>query len=145
MVYKLNEQKEFNFNEITLGQKDSFEIVITESMVNDFAKISGDYNQLHMDENYAKSTKFEERICHGMLLASFFSKLVGMLLPGKNSLYFSQSLNFQKPCFIGDMVTVEGEVFEKSEATKMISLNTKITNKQGKCLVDGITKIIIRD
>ena len=145
MVYKLNEQKEFNFNEITLGQKDSFEIVITESMVNDFAKISGDYNQLHMDENYAKSTKLEKRICHGMLLASFFSKLVGMLLPGKNSLYFSQSLNFQNPCFIGDMVTVEGEVFEKSEATKMISLNTKITNKQGKCLVDGITKIIIRD
>ncbi len=144
-MFKLNEQKEFEFSEISIGQKDSFEIIVSESLIQDFANISGDTNPLHMDEKYAKNTRFEKRVCHGMLLASFFSKLIGVLLPGKKSLYFSQSLNFQNPCFIGDKVTVIGEVFEKSEAIKMVSLNTKIMNMDGKCLVEGVAKVIIRD
>jgi len=141
----LSKQKEFRFNEISIGQKDSFETTITLSLINDFAKISGDCNPLHMDENYAKSTKFKKRVCHGMLLASFFSKFVGMFLPGKKSLYFSQTLNFQNPGFIGDKLTIEGEVFEISDALQMISINTKIINSQGQCLVDGIAKVIVRN
>ena len=82
--------EEHKLEEIEIGQKKKFSIKVTESMVNEFAKISGDFNPLHMDEQYAKSTKFGRRVCHGMLLASFFSRLVGMYLPGKNSLYFSQ-------------------------------------------------------
>ena len=62
--------------DIEIGQKKSFEVVVTESMVDDFAKLSGDNNPLHMDENYAKSNNFENRVCHGMLLASFFSRLL---------------------------------------------------------------------
>lgn len=112
-------------------------------MVNEFAKISGDFNPLHMDEQYAKSTKFERRVCHGMLLASFFSKMVGMYLPGKNALYFSQTLNFRLPCFINDDVIVEGEVLEKSLASRILTLKTVI-NKDGKCLVDGIAKVLVR-
>ena len=141
----MSKQKEFRFNEISIGQKDSFETTITLSLINDFAKISGDCNPLHMDENYAKSTKFKKRVCHGMLLASFFSKFVGMFLPGKKSLYFSQTLNFQNPGFIGDKLTIEGEVFEISDALQMISINTKIINSQGQCLVDGIAKVIVRN
>lgn len=130
--------------EIEIGQKKKFSVKITELMVNEFAKISGDFNSLHMDEQYAKSTKFGRRVCHGMLLASFFSKMVGMYLPGKNALYFSQTLNFRLPCFINDEVIVEGEVLEKSQASRMLTLKTSINNHEGKCLVDGTAKVIVR-
>jgi acyl dehydratase len=76
--------EDLKLKDIKIGQKKSFEVVVTESMVDDFAKLSGDNNLLHMDENYAKSNNFKGRVCHGMLLASFFSRLAGMYIPGKN-------------------------------------------------------------
>jgi 3-hydroxybutyryl-CoA dehydratase len=99
--------EDHKLEEIEVGQKRKFSVKITESLVNEFAKISGDYNPLHVNEQYTKSTKFGKRVCHGMLLGSFFSKMVGMHLPGKNALYFSQTLNFKLPCFINDEFTVE--------------------------------------
>jgi 3-hydroxybutyryl-CoA dehydratase len=135
---------EYRLEDINLGQRKQFSVKITESTVNDFAKISGDYNSLHMEEEYASGTPFKKRVCHGMLLASFFSRLIGMYIPGKNALYFSQSLNFISPCFINDEVTVEGEVIDKSMATRIITMKTTIHNQNGKCLVDGISKVIVR-
>tara|TARA_B110000438_G_C15698569_1_gene600011 strand:+ start:605 stop:1039 length:435 start_codon:yes stop_codon:yes gene_type:complete len=142
MIEPLDECK---FDEIELGKKTKFSLDINESLVNTFAQISGDHNPLHMDEDYASKTKFGKRICHGMLLASFFSKLIGMHLPGKNSLYFSQTLNFQLPCFLGDTVTIEGEVIDKSPSTGIITIKTIITNQVNLCLVDGIAKVIVRE
>jgi len=138
------EAKNISFDEIQISQKSSFQVKITEEMVNTFAQLSGDLNPLHMDDSYAQKTKFGKRVCHGMLLSSLFSKLVGMYLPGKNSLYFSQSLNFKSPCYIDDIVVVEGEVIKKSPALNMITLKTQITNQDRICLIDGLGKIIIR-
>ena len=130
--------------DIEIGQKKSFGVVVTESMLDDFAKLSGDNNPLHMDENYAKSNNFKKRVCHGMLLASFFSRLVGMYIPGKNALYFSQSLKFQHPCFVNDRIEIHGEVIDKSLATKIITLKTTIS-KDKRQIVDGIGKVMVRD
>ena len=136
---------EYYFNEIKIGLKRNFQVTITESMLNDFAKLSGDFSPLHMDQEYAASTSFKKRVVHGMFLASFFSKLVGVHLPGKNALYFSQSLNFVNPCFVGDKITIEGEVTDKSIATKIITLKTTITNESGKRIIDGKAQVIVRD
>jgi acyl dehydratase len=136
---------EYKFDEIILGVKTKFTVQINESTINEFAKISGDHNPLHMDEQYVAKTQFGKRVCHGMLLASFFSRLVGMHMPGKNSLYFSQTLNFQTPCFVGDKVTIEGEVIDKSQSTRIITIKTTAHNQMGKCLVDGIAKVIVRE
>lgn len=135
----------YKFDDIEVGQKVKFAVTIDEHMLNGFASISGDYNPLHMDERYATKTSFGKRVCHGMLLASFFSRLVGMHLPGKNALYFSQTLNFQLPCFIGDTVTIEGQVTDKSVSTKIITIKTSAYNQIGKCLVDGLAKVIVRE
>ncbi len=140
----MNHPAEYSFEKINLGLQHYFEITINEKLVEDFAKISGDFNPLHMDEQYAKETKFGKKVCHGMLLASFFSRLIGMHLPGKNALYFSQNLNFVGPCFIGDKITVEGEVIDKSESTKIVKLKTTIKNQEGKLLIDGIAQVLIR-
>jgi len=142
MSEKINE---YSFDEINIGMKKQFNEIVTESMVNDFAKLSGDYNPLHVNEEYARKTNFKKRVCHGMLLSSFFSRLIGMYLPGKHALLFSQSLNFVNPCFIDDKIIVEGEIIDKSEGIKMITINTNITNHQKKKIVYGKIRVLIRD
>ena len=105
-----DELPEYTFDEIEIGLTKQFQIAITESMIDDFAKISGDYNPLHMDEKFAQSRDFKNRVCHGMLLGSLFSRLIGMYVPGKYGLYFSQTLNFVNPTIVDDTVTVTGKV-----------------------------------
>ena len=78
---------DLTFEQIEVGLCKEFHVDITQSMVDDFAKISGDFNPIHMNEEFAKSTKFGGKIVHGMLLASFLSRMVGMYLPGKYALY----------------------------------------------------------
>ena len=135
----------YTFEDIEIGLSKEFEVVITESLVNDFAKVSGDYSPIHMDETYAKSTTFKKRVVHGMLLGSFLSRVDGMYLPGKHALYFSQSIEFHNPCFIGDTVKVSSEVIDKSESTKILKIESKITNQQNKILLYGIGRVIVRD
>jgi 3-hydroxybutyryl-CoA dehydratase len=134
---------QYTFDSINVGINHEFKITVTEKLVSDFSIISGDFNPLHMDENYATKTKFKKRICHGMLLASFLSRLVGMYLPGKNALYFSQTLNFISPCFINDIVTVKGEIIDKNFATKIITVKTSITNQKNKLILNGESKVMI--
>ena len=134
-----------NFKEITIGYSKKFTVKINAKMLDDFATLSGDYNPLHMDSEYAKKTQFKKQVCHGMLLTSFFSRLIGMYIPGKNALYFSQTINFRSPCFVDDIVTVIGEVTEKHETTKMITVKTEIYNQNNICLINGIGKVIVRD
>ena len=137
------ESIEAKLDNLQIGQKVEFTEVISESMVEEFAKLSGDYNPHHIDESYAKKTRFKKRICHGMLLASFFSKLTGMYLPGKGSLYLSQSLNFIAPAFIDDEVTVEGEIVKISHSTGIVTVKTKITKENTIQLITGSAKIIM--
>jgi len=136
---------EYKFEDIESGDKKQFKITITEAMLDEFVNLSGDNNPLHMDANYARSTSFKQRVCHGMLLASFFSKLVGMYMPGKNALYLSQSLKFVSPCFINDEIVVEGEVLDKSIATKIITLKTTIIKTSGECVIEGQAKVLVRE
>ena len=135
---------EHTFEDLFVGQKVTFSEKIDELLLTDFAKLSGDFNPLHMDEDYALNTNFEKRVCHGMLLASFFSQLVGMYLPGKNSLYFSQSLNFRNPCFIDDEVIIAGEITEKKSNTRIITIKTTIS-RGVTIIIDGTAKVIVRE
>ena len=139
----MTEPIETRLVDLSIGQKVKFTEVISESMIEEFAKLSGDYNSHHMDESYARKTRFKKRICHGMLLASLFSRLIGMHLPGKHSLYFSQSLNFLYPAFIDDKVTVEGEVVKISRSTGIITLKTRITKENNIELVTGEAKVVL--
>ena len=135
---------EYTFESIQIGEKRKFNKKIDEVTLETFAKLSGDYNPLHMDEKYAQKNSLKQIKCHGMILASHLTRLVGMDIPGKNALYFSQTLNFQAPCFVDDEITVEGEVIDKSSATGIITIKTLIHNQNNECIVDGIAKVIIR-
>ena len=137
--------EEYRLNDIEPGLRKIFKVSVTESTTNEFAKITGDYSPIHMDEQYARSTKFKNRICHGLLLAAFFSRLVGMHLPGKNGLLLSYSVKHLLPCFLNQEIIVEGLVVAKSNATNIITLKATITDSSGKLLVDGLLKVLMKE
>ncbi len=129
--------------DIEQGLRKTFRVNITESMVNEFAKLTGDYAPMHMDEEHARKTDFKHRICHGMLIGSFFSRLIGMHLPGKNGLLLSYSGRHILPCFLNQEIVVEGEVIGKSNATRIITIKATVKDGFGKLLVDGIVKVLM--
>ena len=94
------------FEEINIGQVEKFKHLVTKEEVELFAKLTGDFNPVHMDQEYASKTNFGKRVVHGMLTSSFISTMIGMRIPGKGSLWLSQTLNFLNPTFIGDTIEV---------------------------------------
>jgi 3-hydroxybutyryl-CoA dehydratase len=132
------EARNRTYQNIALGESAEFEVEITEALVEEFSQVSGDLNPLHMDEEYAATTPFKKRIAHGMLAAALFSRLVGMELPGRSSLYLSQSLRFRKPIYIGTAVRVKGEVSHKSDALRTLTINLELVDTSSDTvLVDG--------
>jgi 3-hydroxybutyryl-CoA dehydratase len=144
MNEKLN-VAQFRLADIEPGLTKRFRIKVTESMVEEFAKLTGDYSSIHIDEKYARTTTLGHRICHGMLVGSFLSRLIGMHLPGKNGLLLSYSLRHLLPCFLDQEIVVEGRVVDKSSATRIITVKAKVTDSIGKVLVDGILKVLVRE
>lgn len=132
--------KELSFDEIKVGDTDSFSRTWTEEDVTTFANLSGDMNPLHMDNSYAEETQFKQRLVHGMLLGSLCSRFVGMYIPGKKCLYLNQTLSFKKPVFIGDTVEVMGTVTSKSEMTKVLFIFIVI-KKGDEIVMNGEAKV----
>lgn len=139
---KLNKK---TFDQINLGETVFFVRTITAADMAAFQQLTGDANPLHTDESYAAETEFGGRVVYGMLLGSFFSALVGMLLPGLHALYFSQTLEFRQAVKIGQTVTVKGTVTAKYEAARMIELKTEILDEQGRVAVSGTAKVKVRE
>ena len=102
----------------------SEKITITDKMVRDFSELVGDKNPIHLDDEYAKNSIFGKRIVHGMLLSSFFSKIIATNYPGEGSIYLKQDLNFKNPCYINDEIEIVVEL-DKKENNKYY-LKTKI-------------------
>jgi 3-hydroxybutyryl-CoA dehydratase len=128
----------FRFGDMQIGQRAQFDVLVTEELLEQFARLSGDYNPLHTDESYAATTAMGTRVAHGLLVASFFSRLVGMHLPGRHALYISQTARFHAPCRIGTQIVVSGEVTALSGGTCVITLHTQVRIKgSDELLVDG--------
>lgn len=136
---------QYKLGDISPGLTKNFKIKVTEAMTEEFARLTGDYSPLHMEEEYARKTDFGHRICHGMLVGSFFSRLVGMHLPGKYGLLLSYSLRHLLPCFLDQELIVEGKVVDKSNATRIITVSAKVTDSSGKIVLNGTLKILMRE
>lgn len=121
-------------NDITIGMKAKASHLITDKKIRAFADISEDYNPLHIDEEYAKSSEFGKRIAHGAMVASFFSALFATKLPGPGAIYVSQSTRFKKPVFIDDTVSVEVEVIDIDVIRKRIYFATTCFVKENEVL-----------
>ena len=129
--------KELVFADIKVGDTASFTKTVTEADIMNFAEVSGDFNPVHVDAEFASQSMFKERIAHGMLSASYISALLGNQLPGPNTLYLGQTLNFKNPVKIGDTVTATVTVTEKRDDKRILKLDTTVTNQRGDVVIDG--------
>lgn len=129
---------------ITIGQTYTFSKCISDEDVHAFSKVSGDYNPLHLDDEYAKKSIFKGRIAHGMITAGIISGGIGMVLPGEGTTYLGQEIRFKKPVYIGDQVTITITVLELVEKAKFIvaKLQTTCVNDAGEVVVDGVATVI---
>jgi 3-hydroxybutyryl-CoA dehydratase len=114
---------------------------VTEEDIVLFAKVTGDYNPVHVSREFAEKTRFGERIAHGMLSAGLISAVIGMKLPGPGCLYLSQTLNFRGPVKIGDEITARVEVAEVI-SEKRLRLKTEILNQRSETVLDGEAIIV---
>jgi len=133
----------YSIDDLYVGQKGSISKTITETDVYTYAGIIGDFNPLHVNAEYAKTTRFGERIAHGMLTASFFSTVVGMLIPGTGGIYLGQSVRFVKPVKIGDTITAEGIITEINKEKRIITVETTAYNQRGEAVVTGEAKMMV--
>lgn len=124
-----------------LGKTAHFSKTLSETDLYLYAGITGDLNPVHVDEEYAKKTKFKRRIAHGLLTASYICMPLGMYLPGPGTIQLSQFLEFLKPVFIGDTITVNLEVTEILEKGR-IKIRTLLKNQDGEIVLDGFAIVL---
>lgn len=131
----------YSYEEISIGQKESFSVTITEEMQDAFRGITSDVNPLHADEDYAQNKGHKGRVVFGMLTTSFLSTLAGVYLPGRYSLIHSVEIKLRKPVYIGDTLLIEGEVTDKSDAVSVITVKFTMTNGDGVKVSKGTMQI----
>lgn len=129
--------QDIKFVDLKIGDKASMSKTVTEYDIYTFAGVTGDFNPVHVDAEFAKKTMFKERIAHGILSAGFISAVLGTALPGANTIYLGQELSFRAPVKIGDTVTATVELIEKIEGKNRLIFRTTVTNQDGVVVVEG--------
>ncbi len=126
-----------DFADFRIGDAATFSKTIGEADVTLFAGVSGDTYPLHVDAEYAKTTRFGARVAHGMLSASLLSTVNGLLLGTPGGLYVEQTLRFRRPVFLGDTLTARSELVEIDAVKRRLHCATTVVNQHGKLVVDG--------
>jgi len=127
-------------NKINVGQKAKLSKTISETDVYLFSGISGDFNPIHLNAEYAKDTMFEERIVQGVLIVGLISSVIANKLPGPGSILLSQEIKYVAPVKINDTITAIVEITEILDKGKVI-LKTQCINQRKKLVIDGSAKV----
>lgn len=128
-----------------IGDNASFEKTITEFDVGMFAGLTGDFNPVHVSDVAAKKSMFGKRIAHGMLVSSMISTVLGMKLPGPDTIYMEQDSKFLKPVYIGDTVRAIVKVTEIINREKgVVKLESLVQNQNGEVVIIGYSIVKVR-
>jgi 3-hydroxybutyryl-CoA dehydratase len=127
-----------SIDELRVGDSAQISKTITESDIELFARATGDFNPVHLDQAYAEKTMFKGRIAHGLLSVGLLSAILGNTLPGHGTIYLSQEVKFLAPVRIGDTITAKVEVIELIPEKNRAKFRTTCTNQDGKEVVEGI-------
>ena len=130
------------FDEIQIGEKATFGKTITEADVFAFAGITGDFNPLHVNAEFAKNSLFGKRVAHGMLTASLVDQTLTHI-GGLGTIHLSQTVKFLAPVFIGDTVMVVSEVLSKDSAKNRMTVKSTIANQEGKTVLEAEALIMM--
>jgi len=135
----------YKFSDIVIGLEESFEITIDSSKMANFLEISNDNNPLHVNSVYAREKGFKERVVYGLLTSSFYSTLVGVYLPGMFCVLQGIDIQFSKPVYVNDVLTISGKVSYINEAYKQIEIKAKIVNQENKKVSKATIKVGVMD
>jgi 3-hydroxybutyryl-CoA dehydratase len=125
---------DYGWDDLAVGMSAQFETEVTPEHMTAFADLSGDFNPLHTDDKFARAAGFPGRVVFGMLTSSFYSRLVGVYLPGKRALLDGIDLEFKSPAFIGDRLTVSGEISFLNDSYHRCEIKARIRDKEGKLI-----------
>lgn len=125
------------------GDTASLAKTISDDDIRAFADATGDRNPLHLDEEFARQTRFGRRIAHGMLSASLISAVIASEMPGQGSIYLGQTLQFVTPVFPGDTVTARVTVSAVREDKPILKLETVCTNQRNEVVIKGEATVLI--
>lgn len=131
-----------NFEELYIDQQIEMTRSVSQHDVQEFARITGDTNPVHLDEDYAATTSFGQTIAHGMLTAGFISAAIGTQLPGPGCIYLEQHLKFKAPVYIGSTVTTRITITDINVRRRRLTLKTECFS-QDKLVVTGEATIMI--
>lgn len=136
-----------DWDKIQVGDKGFHGKTITETDLVLFAGISGDFNPMHVNAEYAKNTPYGKRIVHGIVSVSLIAGVLGMKLPGPGTIHVSQKVDFKKPVFIGDTLTAVAEILEKftkkEGKLRFLRIKTDVYNQNKEIVTDGEAIVII--
>ena len=122
----------YYLEDLEVGLSATTSMTITAEQIDTFAKITGDFNPIHVDEEAAKAAGFPGRIAHGALSASLISAVLGNDLPGPGAVFVELNLRFRRPALIGDEVTAVATVQEINERTGRVKMkcHCEVNGKQ---------------
>ena len=129
--------------QLKIGDKFSTTKQITDSVIRAFAELSGDFNPIHLDEEFAKTTQFGKRIAHGMIAGALISAVLGNEFKGMKIVYLSQTMKFTAPVFVDDTVTAIGTVTSIREDKPIVTVETICKNQNDKTVVKGEATIML--
>lgn len=124
------------------GYKATETIKITDRMVRQFAEMSGDHNPIHLDDEYAKTTRFGKRIAHGMILGALISRLLNDKI-GSGGIYLAQTFKFTKPVFIDEDITFQFEITKLNKRRGLGIVETIAKNPEGEIVLKGEATIMM--
>jgi len=130
------------FEDFTVGREYRETIKITDDMVRKFAELTGDMNPLHLDESFARKSRFGKRICHGMLVASMISRIMGMNFPGPGTIIVKQLLKYRAPVYVDETVEIRVSVLEINSDKKRIILDTPVYKKDDTKAIDAQAEVL---
>ena len=136
--------KRYVFDDLRIGMSTQFKRKIDGKIISGFAQVSGDFNPLHIDADYARRSGFRDQVVHGMLCSSLFSELVGVHLPGEHCLLTDILVVFSKPVFVNDEVTIDGSITQLSPALKSAKIDAMITNQNSEVCVRATIGVVVR-
>lgn len=129
--------------DLKIGDEFSTSKQITDSVVRAFAELSGDFNPIHLDEEFAAKTRFGRRIAHGMISGALISAVLGYEFKERKIVYLSQTMKFVAPVFLDDTVTATATVVKIREDKQIVTLETVCTNQNGETVVKGEAVVMI--
>lgn len=133
---------DFMNEKIGVGFKTELKIRVSDQMIRQFAEMSGDFNPIHLDDNYAATTRFKQRIAHGMISGALISSAIANKI-GQGTIYLGQTLKFVNPVFVDEEIIINLEVLSIREDKGIATITTLVSKNSGEIVVKGEATVML--